>query len=198
MTTTLCSAPSHSHCEKLSPQLFTIPDHSTPAPPSMCSAGERYVSTVEHKDYPFFATQWHPEKPAYEFSDPTIPHSRTAIDAGYATASLLVDVARLSSHKVSYEHEVKLVVQNFVPHFLPAEGGQEDPEDPLPDTMWFIPEPKHRRKDPEPVPDIIDVDDTDAGSQVNDALAAALAKAEGLLWRGRAGLKGLLGDAVLV
>ena len=29
--------------------------------------GVEYVSSAEHKRYPFFATQWHPEKPPFEF-----------------------------------------------------------------------------------------------------------------------------------
>ena len=38
-----------------------------------------YVSTIEHQRLPFFGTQWHPEKPPFEFSDNTIPHSHEAI-----------------------------------------------------------------------------------------------------------------------
>ena len=38
-----------------------------------------YVSTIEHQRLPFFGTQWHPEKPPFEFSDETIPHSHEAI-----------------------------------------------------------------------------------------------------------------------
>ena len=38
-----------------------------------------YVSTIEHQWMPFFGTQWHPEKPPFEFSDDTIPHSHEAI-----------------------------------------------------------------------------------------------------------------------
>ena len=65
---------------------------------SLDKDGKQYVSTVEGKHMPIFATQWHPEKPAYEFSDPTIPHTRTSVDAGYMTAQLLVEVAKLNSH----------------------------------------------------------------------------------------------------
>jgi hypothetical protein len=38
-----------------------------------------YVSTIEHQRLPFFGTQWHPEKPPFEFSDDTIPHTHDAI-----------------------------------------------------------------------------------------------------------------------
>ncbi len=41
--------------------------------------GVEYVSTIEHQRLPFFGTQWHPEKPPFEFSDDTIPHTHDAI-----------------------------------------------------------------------------------------------------------------------
>lgn len=41
--------------------------------------GVEYVSTIEHQRMPFFGTQWHPEKPPFEFSDTTIPHTHDAI-----------------------------------------------------------------------------------------------------------------------
>ena len=112
------------------------------------AAGKRYVSTVEGKRYPWFATQYHPEKPPYEFSDPTIPHSRTAIDVAAATASLFIDVARLSSHSVPYREAVRLQIDNYERHFVAVEQPLDE-EEPLPDTIWFIPTPKNPRQDPE-------------------------------------------------
>ena len=41
-----------------------------------CRNGSEYISTIEAKNYPFFGTQWHPEKPPYEFSLTAIPHTR--------------------------------------------------------------------------------------------------------------------------
>ena len=40
--------------------------------------GLEFISALEAKDYPFYATQFHPEKIAYEWAPgkPTIPHSR--------------------------------------------------------------------------------------------------------------------------
>ena len=124
----------------------------------LCSAGEEYVSTVEGRDYPLFATQWHPEKPPFEFADKSIPHTRTAIDAAYATASLVVDIARLNSHSITYPEEVKLVIQNYDRHFVAAEGPLDE-DDPLPDTLWFVPQPKKARKDPEEPPKALDFGD---------------------------------------
>jgi len=119
-----------------------------------------------------------------------MPHTRTAIDAAFATASLLVDVARLNSHRVPYDREVELVIDNYDRHFLPAEGGAEDPDDPLPDTMWFIPEPKHARKDPEPIPDGINTAMSDIGGAggggAAEAVEAAWEQVQKMLWRDRA------------
>lgn len=42
---------------------------------------------MESKKYPYTATQWHPEKNAYEWGDKLhIPHSKGAIDVTYAGA----------------------------------------------------------------------------------------------------------------
>lgn len=44
-----------------------------------------YISTMESKKYPYTATQWHPEKNAYEWGDKLhIPHSKGAIDVTFA------------------------------------------------------------------------------------------------------------------
>jgi gamma-glutamyl hydrolase len=94
------------------------------------------------------ATQWHPEKPPYEFADRTIPHSRTAIAAAAETAGLFVDIARLNAHSIPYQDQLKLVINNYERHFVAGEG-PSDEDDPLPDTLWFIPEPRRAREDPE-------------------------------------------------
>ncbi|CAL8463735.1 g3269 [Coccomyxa elongata] len=61
--------------------------------------GEVYISTMESKKYPYTATQWHPEKNAYEWGDKLhIPHSKGAIDVTYAVASFFVDQARGNFH----------------------------------------------------------------------------------------------------
>ena len=40
---------------------------------------------MESKKYPYTATQWHPEKNAFEWGDKLhIPHSKGAIDVTYA------------------------------------------------------------------------------------------------------------------
>jgi gamma-glutamyl hydrolase len=36
---------------------------------------KKYISTIKYKKYPFWGTQWHPEKSAYEFNDSHIDHN---------------------------------------------------------------------------------------------------------------------------
>lgn len=125
-----------------------LDDELTILSTSKDSSGALFVSTVEGRRYPWLATQWHPEKPPYEFADGTIPHSRTAIETAAETAGLFVDIARLNAHSISYNNQLKLVINNFKRHWVAGEG-PSDEDDPLPDTLWFIPEPRRARKDPE-------------------------------------------------
>jgi gamma-glutamyl hydrolase len=81
-------------------QHAALRDHFTVLSTTLDAEGAPYVSTVEGVQYPLFATQWHPEKPPYEFEDVTVPHTKTAIAAGFQAAQAFVDVARLNSHKV--------------------------------------------------------------------------------------------------
>jgi gamma-glutamyl hydrolase len=65
-------------------------------------AGQVFVSTMEAYDYPFYGTQWHPEKNNFEWSQnadySNIPHSPNAIQASIATARFFLSEARKSSH----------------------------------------------------------------------------------------------------
>lgn len=60
--------------------IFLNPSQTHLEPPSQV-----YISTMESKKYPYTATQWHPEKNAFEWGDKLhIPHSKGAIDVTYA------------------------------------------------------------------------------------------------------------------
>ena len=65
-------------------------------------AGQVFVSTVEAKDYPFYGTQWHPEKNNFEWSQNSdysnLNHSPDAIAASQATAGFFLSEARKSPH----------------------------------------------------------------------------------------------------
>jgi gamma-glutamyl hydrolase len=64
--------------------------------------GVEFVSTIEAKDYPFYGTQWHPEKNNFEWSQNSdysnLNHSPDAIAVSQATAGFFLDEARKSPH----------------------------------------------------------------------------------------------------
>jgi gamma-glutamyl hydrolase len=41
--------------------------------------GSEFISSFEHKKYPFYGVQFHPEKNAFEWNIASIPHSAEAI-----------------------------------------------------------------------------------------------------------------------
>ena len=61
--------------------------------------GRVYVSSYEHRTLPFVATQWHPEKNAFEWGDKLhIPHASGAVAVTHAVAAFLGVHARASAH----------------------------------------------------------------------------------------------------
>lgn len=79
------------------------------APPK----GAVFVSTMEAFSYPFYGTQWHPEKNNFEWSlseDYTnVPHSYNAVLASQATASFFLQEARKSSHTFPEDEQETLI-----------------------------------------------------------------------------------------
>jgi gamma-glutamyl hydrolase len=76
--------------------------------------GVEYVSSAEHRQYPFLATQWHPEKPPFEFGMAEVPHSLDAIRVSQHLANQFVDAARRSSHAfASPEEELNDLIYNY-------------------------------------------------------------------------------------
>ena len=69
--------------------------------------GKKFVSTIEHRSLPIAATQWHPERPQFEFKAGTgINHSATAVSAMQEVANYFVGLARQSSHSFDSEAEM--------------------------------------------------------------------------------------------
>lgn len=100
--------------------------------------GQEYVSTVEGKKYPFFGTQWHPEKPPFEFSDNHIPHIRDAIAMSNHLANSFIDIARLGRHKVDMELELQHTIYNYAPAYTARDDVFEGSYD-GPDMCYFLP-----------------------------------------------------------
>ena len=65
------------------------------------------MSTAEHKQYPFYATQWHPEKPVSEFGMAEVPHTLSALRVSQHLANVFIDTARRSSHVPESPEQVR-------------------------------------------------------------------------------------------
>lgn len=103
--------------------------------------GVEYVSTAEHKEYPFFATQWHPEKPPFEFGMKEIPHTLDAILVSQHLANTFVETARKSSHAPeSPEQALELMIYNWQPYFT-LKDSVMDPSYDGPDMCYFFDRP---------------------------------------------------------
>ncbi|XP_015225648.1 PREDICTED: gamma-glutamyl hydrolase [Cyprinodon variegatus] len=85
-----------------------------------------FVSTVEAYNYPIYGTQWHPEKNAFEWSRPYIPHSPSAVRTTFHMAEFFVGEARKNFHKFpSKEEEDKALIYNYNPVYTGAESAFE-------------------------------------------------------------------------
>ena len=62
----------------------------------------QFVSTIEHKKYPFYGSAWHPEKNQFEFvvneHKGNISHDWNAIQVGQYFGNFLVNEARRNTH----------------------------------------------------------------------------------------------------
>ncbi|XP_071387434.1 gamma-glutamyl hydrolase [Centroberyx affinis] len=75
-----------------------------------------FVSTVEAYNFPVYGTQWHPEKNAFEWTRPYIPHSPSAVKTTFYMAEFFVSEARKSFHRFdSEEREQKALIYNYSP-----------------------------------------------------------------------------------
>ena len=78
-----------------------------------------YIAAVEHKKYPIYAIQFHPEKYNYEYNpkQPVI-RSRESITVSHGFANFFVNEARKSNHKFSTTIEaIKHIIQHGHPIF---------------------------------------------------------------------------------
>ncbi|XP_051531684.1 gamma-glutamyl hydrolase isoform X2 [Myxocyprinus asiaticus] len=85
-----------------------------------------FVSTMEAYDFPIYATQWHPEKNAFEWTRPHIPHSPSAIKTTFYMAQFFVNEARKSFHSfASTEEEQKALIYNYSPVYTGTKSAFE-------------------------------------------------------------------------
>ena len=74
--------------------------------------GREYIALVEHKKYPIYASQFHPEKSGFEWSPYVpIPHSKNAISFMQYLANFFLDEVNKNSNK--FEDANEFYVGNF-------------------------------------------------------------------------------------
>ena len=78
-----------------------------------------YLLYISAFDYPFYGTQWHPEKNNFEHNTrENIPHSFAAIEASQFMANFFVNEARKSKHKFTDpKMERSYLIYNYSPTF---------------------------------------------------------------------------------
>lgn len=78
----------------------------------------RFISVMEHTDYPVYGVQFHPEKMAYEFGDKEIPHTTEAVNVNEYFVSFFVDEAKKNNNSFpTKELEQKSLIYNYNPKY---------------------------------------------------------------------------------
>jgi len=85
--------------------------------------GIEFISTIEGKSMPFYATQWHPEKNAFEWTpNERLPHTASAVRAAQYISSFFVNESRRSNHTFTGSQLQSRLIYNFSPVFTGAQG----------------------------------------------------------------------------
>jgi len=80
-------------------------------------AGKQFVSTIEGKTVPVYASQWHPEKVGFEWNiNEVINHSTDSVLANQYVASFFVTESRRSNHSfATVALETAALIYNYQP-----------------------------------------------------------------------------------
>ncbi|ELR13725.1 gammaglutamyl hydrolase, putative [Acanthamoeba castellanii str. Neff] len=83
--------------------------------------GWTFISSMESKKHPFYATQYHPERNAYEWDrEEALIHSADAVAAMQALSNFLVSEARKSANTFANKsEEYASLIYNFAPLYTP-------------------------------------------------------------------------------
>ncbi|CAJ1957617.1 unnamed protein product [Sphenostylis stenocarpa] len=81
-----------------------------------------YVSTVRSRNYPVTGFQWHPEKNAFEWGSPRIPHTEDAIQITQYAANFLVSEARKSINRPVTQELLDNLIYNYSPTYCGKAG----------------------------------------------------------------------------
>lgn len=107
-----------------------------------------YVSTMESPDYPISATQWHPEKNAFEWTyDKQIPHDPEAIVVTQEVGNYVVGAARKNFHRPeSHEDEEDLLIYNWNDGLKYSGRKEEEGMEVAFDEIYIFPDAKRYLK----------------------------------------------------
>jgi len=100
--------------------LFKMDRFWRPLSTNIDEDGLEFISILEAKNYPIFATQFHPEKNIFEWAPkyPGIPHRKEAVKVAQYFSEFFIDLARQSSHKFeSRTEEEKFLIYNYQPFY---------------------------------------------------------------------------------
>ncbi|ERM98344.1 hypothetical protein AMTR_s00170p00050820, partial [Amborella trichopoda] len=84
--------------------------------------GKVYVSTTQAYRYPIFGFQWHPEKNAFEWGLPNIPHSEDAVQVTQHVANFFISEARKSSNRPPTTRVLDNLIYNHSPTYCGKAG----------------------------------------------------------------------------
>ncbi|XP_013172012.1 PREDICTED: gamma-glutamyl hydrolase A-like [Papilio xuthus] len=81
--------------------------------------GVKFIATIEHRRYPFYGVQFHPEKNSFEWKlSKNYAHSMNAIKANRYFMDFFVSECRRNLHSFATANEEnKYVIYNYEPHF---------------------------------------------------------------------------------
>ncbi|VVD01305.1 unnamed protein product [Leptidea sinapis] len=86
--------------------------------------GTQFIASMEHKRYPFYGVQFHPEKSAFEWkASKPYPHTANAIRANRYFMDFFVNECRKSSHCfINTTEENEYLIYNYTPVFTAPVG----------------------------------------------------------------------------
>lgn len=86
---------------------------------SISEQGIEFISAIEHREYPIFGVQFHPEKPMFEWGElQNLPHSKASIHANRYFYDILVMLSKLNDNKFQNEDvETDTLIYNYNPIF---------------------------------------------------------------------------------
>ncbi|CAG9861991.1 unnamed protein product [Phyllotreta striolata] len=88
------------------------------------AAGLKFISSMEHREYPFYGTQFHPEKNNFEFKpDEGFAHSLRSVLVSQYFADFFVSEARKNDHRFPDRSlESRSLIYNYCPKFTGKEN----------------------------------------------------------------------------